>query len=277
MSSTIKQIKFKQLIKISKIILITGLLSASIVTVAFGEDSKYAGESFSIGVGGRGLAMGSAFHTLATGAEALWWNPAGLARTGSDKLNNMAFMHSERFGGEVDYNFLGYSRKTNFGEKETVFGVGVVHLGVGSIPITTTLEDPDSPLGPGNRPVIDKYGSKNDIAILLGAARKFKDRYFVGANVKVLMVRQEGASASGFGFDLGVTVPFSYRGLGLLASVSARDITTSFLAWDTGKRGIYKALGIGRVGARKWYQGAGWSAGSGIRGLDSGGEPREKL
>jgi len=69
--------------------------------------SKYAGESFSVGVGARGLGMGSAYHTLATGAEALYWNPAGLARTEPQANNHLAFMHSERFSGEVDYNFIG--------------------------------------------------------------------------------------------------------------------------------------------------------------------------
>ena len=59
-------------------------VSLLVIYLAAGElfaQSKYAGESFSVGVGARGLGMGSAFHTLATGPEALYWNPAGLART----------------------------------------------------------------------------------------------------------------------------------------------------------------------------------------------------
>ncbi|MEA2063946.1 MAG: hypothetical protein U9P14_09640 [Gemmatimonadota bacterium] len=204
--------------------------------------SKYAGESFSVGVGARGLGMGSAYHTLATGAEALYWNPAGLARTegGGGAKNHLAFMHSERFRGEVDYNFIGYARRTSgSGRHAPTVGLGLIHLGVGGIPVTR-LEDPDRPLGPDNRPVISRYSSKNDFLLIAGLGRKLSGDLCLGANVKVLHVSQEGASGNGFGFDLGAIMPVTLAGIPLLASLSARDVTTSFLAYSTGKREYIK-------------------------------------
>ncbi|MBN2289656.1 MAG: hypothetical protein JXQ83_10025 [Candidatus Glassbacteria bacterium] len=201
--------------------------------------SKYAGESFSVGVGARGLGMGSAFHTLASGAEALYWNPAGLARTDPEVDNHLAFMHSERFSGEVDYNFIGYARRLPGKDRRSVAGIGLIHLGVGGIPVTR-LEDPDRELGPDNRPVIERYSSKNDFVLLAGLARRFPGNGWLGGNVKVIYLRQEGASASGFGIDIGAVLPVRLAGVELLASLSARDVTTSFLAYSTGKREYIK-------------------------------------
>ncbi|HLA40323.1 MAG TPA: hypothetical protein VJ417_10010 [Candidatus Glassbacteria bacterium] len=202
--------------------------------------SKYAGEPFSIGVGARGLGMGSAFHTLAEGPEALYWNPAGLSRTDRRQANCLAFMHSERFGGEVKYNFIGYSHSLEYSNEPLTVGLGLIHLGVGGIPVVTHLEDPGGELGPTNRPVIDRYVSKNDFAIIVGAGRRLGKLAHVGANVKIFHERYLDVSATGFGFDLGVILPVNLYGQKFLASVSARDATTSFLAWSTGKREYIK-------------------------------------
>jgi hypothetical protein len=216
------------------------LLLSTFPLAGLNAQSKYAGESFSVGVGARGLGMGSAYHTLATGADALYWNPAGLARTEQQANNHLAFMHSERFSGEVDYNFIGYSRKLPADRRLSVVGLGLIHLGVGGIPIVTSLEDPDSDLGDDNRPVIDRYSSKNDFVLIAGLAAKFLGDGYLGGNVKVYYLSQEGASASGFGFDIGVVLPVNLGGVPLLASLSARDVTTSFLAYSTGKREYIK-------------------------------------
>lgn len=220
------------------------LTAALLILPAFGEmyaQSKYAGESFSVGVGGRGLGMGSAYHTLATGPEALYWNPAGLSRpdrSSRDRLNRLAFMHSERFGGDVSYNFIGWSKKLKGHGDALTAGFGLIHLGVGGIPITR-LPDPDSEPGPDNRPFIERYSSKNDFAFLAGLGRQLGDNLWLGGNVKLLHERHYGATATGFGFDLGLIRRVDW-GLPLLASLSARDVTTSFLAYSTGKREYIK-------------------------------------
>jgi hypothetical protein len=214
-------------------------LVSLLVPALLAAQSKYAGESFSVGVGGRGLAMGSAFHTLATGPEALYWNPAGMARTVGAQPNSIAFMHSERFDGEVVYNFIGYTRRLSREAGPMTVGVGLIHLGVGDIPLVTRLEDPDRELGDDNRPVIDRYISKNDFAILAGFGRKFGKRNHFGANVKILHERYLDVTATGFGFDAGAVFGVRWF-MPLLVSVSARDITTSFLAYSTGKREYIK-------------------------------------
>ncbi len=218
--------------------LLTGLVLLLTAAAPLAAQSKYAGESFSVGVGARGLGLGSAYHTLAEGAEALYWNPAGLVRGEGTRLNRAVFMHSERFGGDVDYNFLGWSHRLAGNGPATAFGFGLIHLGVGGIPITA-LPDPTQEPGPDNRPYIERYSSKNDFALLAGAGRQLDEKTWLGANVKLLHERQWGATATGFGFDLGLIRRVDYR-LPLLVSLSARDVTTSFLAWSTGKREYIK-------------------------------------
>ena len=215
------------------------LIPALLFPPLLSAQSKYAGEPFSVGVGARGLGMGSAFHTLVTGPEALYWNPAGLARSREPLNNRISFMHSERFGGEVVYNFIGYSRRLRRSAKQMVLGVGMIHLGTGGIPVVTRLQNPQGELGPENRPVIDRYISKNDFAFLAGFGRRLGGRSCIGAVVKVLHERYWQVTATGFGFDAGAVFKFKYR-VPLLLSISARDITTSFLAFSTGKREYIK-------------------------------------
>ena len=54
-----------------------------VIMVPFGlEGSERSGMHFlRIGIGGRAGAMGEAYSSVARGAEALYWNPAGTAFT----------------------------------------------------------------------------------------------------------------------------------------------------------------------------------------------------
>ncbi len=215
--------------------------------------SKYAGEPFSIGVGARGLGMGSAFHTIVTGPEALYWNPAGLSRTEDiERPNSLAFMHSERFGGEVSYNFVGYSHRMAQRDTPLTVALGLIHLGVGGIPVTS-LPDPDRPPGDSNRPVIDRYVSKNDYAVIAGLGRKLGERHHIGANIKLLHQRYLDVTATGFGFDIGAVFAADIKGVPLLWSLSARDVTTSFLAFSTGKREYIKPWVSGGVATAEGF------------------------
>ncbi|MFO8182561.1 MAG: hypothetical protein R6U39_00170, partial [Candidatus Aegiribacteria sp.] len=81
-----------------KLMFVTLLIFASLAGAA-----KYAGEFLSIGAGARGLGMGSAFCAVADDVSAGYWNSAGLHLV---KDQQAQFMHSERFGGLVKYDYL---------------------------------------------------------------------------------------------------------------------------------------------------------------------------
>ena len=88
------------------------LLSFALIGVlAFSASAdKYAGEFMYVGAGARALALGSAFSAVADDITAGYWNPAGLVQ---NRSKSVAFMHSERFGGLISYDYLAYSQEYN--------------------------------------------------------------------------------------------------------------------------------------------------------------------
>src|SRR5690606_7197533 len=61
-----------------------------------------------LGTGARGSSVGHAYTAAATGADGLFWNPSGIARSaeGSGPRGSLLFSHYQWFE-EVDYNALG--------------------------------------------------------------------------------------------------------------------------------------------------------------------------
>lgn len=211
--------------------LFVGLLVAMFGTApAVFSQSKFAGEPFSRGVGGRGLAMGSAFVSVTQGASSLYWNPAGIS--GVDHRELMA-MHSESFGGEVDHDYIGFAQPISDGPARSAFGVGVIRLGVSGFQ-ETALPDPTQPVGPDNRPVVVNTFAISDYAFLFGYAREIREGLRFGGNVKVLHRSLYTESANGFGFDFGLLyTPVSLSPIQI--GMSVQDLTTTFLAYSTGK------------------------------------------
>jgi len=58
-----------------------------IFSLSFADDSKYAGEFLRIPVGARALGMGGAFIAIADDGSSFYYNPAGVAISGSGHLN----------------------------------------------------------------------------------------------------------------------------------------------------------------------------------------------
>jgi len=226
-------------------VLCTILLVLAITGPLSGQ-SKYAGEPFSRGVGARGLAMGSAFSSVAQGASSIYWNPAGISTAPGREF--MA-MHSESFGGEVDYDYLGYVQPISPEPEGSAFGVGVLRLGVSGFQVTA-LPDSAQPVGPNNRPYVVDTFSVADFAVLFGYSKGLNEGLRLGGNVKVLHRSLYTESATGFGFDFGLLyAPVSLSPIQI--GVSAQDLTTTFLAYSTGKHErIRPTLRVGASTAR---------------------------
>jgi hypothetical protein len=194
------------------------------------SDGKYAGEFLSLGVDARALGMGGAYVAQATGASAAYWNPAGLAFIPRHEIN---LMHAEQFDGIVGYDFGAYAQPSSKGGG---WGFGIIHLGVGDIPVTV-LEDPTAPLSDSNRVRIAEQTSDNEIAIFGGLGRTFtywgNGRLSYGVAAKLVGKWLYNESAYGLGFDLGVRyVPMPNLALGALL----QDVTTTAVIWSTGQK-----------------------------------------
>lgn len=193
---------------------------------------KYAGEFMAIGVGGRPLGMGGAYTALANDVTAGYYNPAGLIRINYPQIS---LMHDERFGNLVNYDYAGVALP--YGH-DMSFGLSVMRLGVDGIPDTRkALYDAN---GDGILDIKDDkldYSkisefSNQDWAFYLTFAKKYSDNLSFGANVKVITRKLAEESATGIGFDLGAIYQPMDR---LLLGANIQDITTTVVAWSTGR------------------------------------------
>lgn len=242
--------------------------------------AKYAGEFLNIGAGARALGMGGAFAAVADDGTAAYWNPAGLA-----SLNDQSvmLMHSERFGGLINYDYLAYSR----GNGSTALAASLFRTDVGKIKDTTNLEwydtgsdgvfgedgsgvpgdagnddyDPvTNPTGtegngewdPGEELIYNEgritYGSGVDWALYLTWAENISGTVSLGGSAKIIYRSLMDHTAYGVGFDLG----FMWRPVETFSvGVNIQDSFSTQLFWDTGsKESILPTLKTGF--ALKW-------------------------
>ncbi|HUV36988.1 MAG TPA: hypothetical protein VMX58_08625 [Patescibacteria group bacterium] len=219
---------------------------------------KYAGEFMALGGGARAMAMGGAFAAIADDATATFWNPAGLAYF--DRLQGlpndwqMIFMHSERFGDLVDYNY--FSAAFPLRQGESGWGVTFIHLGVDDIriipwePGMIINDDGDDRIEWENGEIINfdytdfPLESANDFALFASYGQNMSFGA-VGASVKLIRNNQvTGVSSFGIGLDFGFMKSDLWRDL--LVGVKLQDATGTYISWSTGNREyIYPALKIG--------------------------------
>lgn len=189
-----------------------------------GQFRKYSNEFLNIGVGARGLAMGSAQVATVNDGTAGYWNPAGLAFVAHPTINAM---HAEYFSGIGKYDYASLALPL-LGSKRTL-GITALRFGVDDIPNTLFLVEPDGTVNYNN---IRTFSSA-DYGFLFSLAQKLRDRtnqhIQVGVNAKVIY-RNVGsfAKAWGFGFDAGLQMQMKKWKFGL----AGRDISTTFNSWS---------------------------------------------
>ncbi len=142
-----------------------------------------------IPVGARGVAMGSSTVTNSVGADAIFWNPANVARSenGFDLMaSNMTYI------ADISIIYGAVAVKAgSFGS----LGFSIKSLSMDGI-LKTTVENPD---GSGQ--------TFKPQHIIMGVtwAKLLTDKIAIGFNVNYISETIDLVSATGFGFDFGVT------------------------------------------------------------------------
>ncbi len=194
---------------------------------------KYAGEFMAIGVGGRPLGMGGAFSAVANDITAAYYNPAGLAHLNYPQIS---LMHAEHFGDLVNYDYG--SVAIPYGN-DLSFGVTAVRLGVDGIPDTRkALYDANGDgivdINQGDRLDYSKISefSNQDWVFYLTFAKRQTDKFYWGANIKIIRRDIAEFGATGIGFDVGALyTPVE----NLFVGANIQDVTTTLVAWNTGR------------------------------------------
>jgi hypothetical protein len=200
--------------------------------------AKYAGEFIYLGVGGRALGMGSASVALANDVTAGYWNPAGLAMIDYPQV---ALMHDEQFGSLANHDYGAVA--IPFG-LNTSIGLTVIRFGVDDIPDTRnagvdvngnlTYDLSQFSRTDPNRVT---YFNAADWAFYFTYARRESENFSYGANIKLIRRDMAEFGATGIGFDIG----FSYRPFErLVLGANFQDITTTLLAWNTGRNELIR-------------------------------------
>jgi len=161
-----------------------------------------AAQFLKIGVGCRAAALGGAYVALADDAAALQWNPAGLARLGS---NELMLMHTQWLA-DTDFNFGGVVVRLG----GNALGISLTALNYGEWEVTTV----DEPEGTG------EIMEASDIALAGSYARNLTDRFSFGFSVKYIRQSIWHMNATSFAFDVGTLFITQFNQMRLGMSMS---------------------------------------------------------
>ena len=157
------------------------LLLAVLLAVPAGASETAA--FLDIGAGARALGMGGAYTALADDSDAVYWNPAGLARL---EKRNASLSHAE-LGSGNRHNFLSYAHPTS---RATIAGA-FTYLSYGTIEGRNALGQRTGTVTASDAAAAVAAGVKTDLADL-------------GVSVKLIRSHIAGSEAQGAALDAGV-------------------------------------------------------------------------
>lgn len=164
-----------------------------------------------IPVGARGSALGAPVASDVKGAEATFWNPAGLAELeGTEAL----FAHTSYFA-DMKVNYAAVAMHAG-GLGSLGFNAKV--LSIGDV-IVTTEQAPDG-TGEILRPTFSVLG--------VSWARAFTDRVNFGMTVNIVNENVASVSANGLAFDFGVQYKTDWKGLNFAMTMKNFGNSMSF-------------------------------------------------
>jgi len=183
------------------------------------EAAKFAGDAFSLGVGGRALALGGAVVAGPFDGTAAYWNPAGLNRL---QGRHISAMHAETFGSLLNHDFLGYiDARPRSGGLIRAFGFYLYYLGGGGIKITRLNEF--------NRPYVVAEESHGDWLLAASMAGRIAERVDFGLTARIIYRDLGTESGKGLSLDAGLLYRAKkWLDFGLMVT----DISTGFIRYS---------------------------------------------
>ncbi len=202
-------------------ILILALLLSATQSLSQNKVGTTAAPFLGIGPGPRAIGMGGAFTAVADDPSALYWNPAGISRTGKTEI---LVEHTSYLLG-TGYNYLAAVLAI---DQDNAVGVSVSNLAYGSEEVTTV----DYPDGTGEQ------WSANDWAIGITYSRNLTTDFSIAGTVKMIVQKIWRETATGYALDAGLlyVTPFNDLKIGMNVSNFGTDMQLSgedlFVTYD---------------------------------------------
>jgi hypothetical protein len=189
-----------------RLLLLALLVGLSLPARAFQNATGSNGAEFlRIGAGARALGMGEAYGSVAEGAEAIYWNPAGLAYALSPQ-----FTYSrQEFASYFHHDFAAYAQPVRL--LRGSIGISYTRLSQESLPVVTNANQ-----------TVGRFSPHSD-AVSLGYAHAFDS--------------SDPERSDREYFADGWNVPGAYRPLG-----SSRDVWSGSLMVGFAVKGIYEEI-----------------------------------
>lgn len=176
-------------------------------TMAQSRVGTTAASFLTLGAGAHSQALGQAYTTIASGGDALFWNPAGAARPYEGVHSGAAFFTHYEWLADIDYNAAGVVIP--------LVGSSVVGLSVASVNYgRQEVRTPTLPEGTG-----ETFGA-TDFSIGLTYAQPLTSSFYFGGTVKYVRQAIRDMTADAVAFDFGFVLETGYlNGMQLAASI----------------------------------------------------------
>lgn len=192
-----------------------------------GEESRVgttAAPFLTLGVGAKGQALGHANSVYVSGAEALFWNPAGISIENPGGSYNSSFISVSQYF--VDVEIYGTGIVIPVGNNGQSIGIGLNYLDYGRMDVRTV----EMQEGTGAT-----FGA-HDLSLGLTYAQKLTDSFHFGTSAKLIQQKIYDMTASAVAIDMGFLLRTNYlNGLTIGASITnfGRDMTMSGINTET--------------------------------------------
>ena len=191
------------------ILLITLITCMAGTVVAQSRSGTTAAAFLTIGTGARGQSLGHAYTALATGADALFWNPAGAARTYGNNSSGSVFLSHSRWFADIYYNAAAAVIPIS---GDRVLGLSVAAVDYGTMIVRTVA----FPEGTG------ETFRAGDFSLGLSYAQPLTESFYFGGTAKYVRQQIRDMNASTIGFDVGFVLQSGYLG-GLVLAASIQN------------------------------------------------------
>lgn len=204
---------YLNLIRLTIVIILLGIAPSGI------QAAKFAGDAFSLGAGGRGMALGGAVIAGPFDATASYWNPAGMNLL---EGRYITAMHAETFGSLLNHDYIGYiNARPNSDSFIKAFGFYIYYLGGGGIKITQLNEF--------NRPYVVSEESHGDFLFSAAVSGKIGESLDFGLTAKIIYRDIGTETGKGLTLDAGLLYNISNR---VASGLMVTDITSGFIRYS---------------------------------------------